>query len=113
MSDDLDKLIQTAKEACASEGEIDEQIDRVEKYFTAFADWMDVNQEVVEAHPETYSMDKLKDLNNRHQSVVRFASDLKAKAKKDLIAQHARGKGIMTYTDFLPKKIRVTKERKG
>lgn len=113
MSNDLDKLIEKASAACLAEGEIDEQIDRIEKYFNLFSEWMDINEEVVDAHPESYSLDKLSELNDKHQAVIRFAKILKDQTKKDLIAQHARGKGIMTYTDFLPKKIRVTKQRKG
>ncbi|MEZ4754494.1 MAG: hypothetical protein R3A13_09345 [Bdellovibrionota bacterium] len=109
----LDDLLNLAIKAASSTDEIDQQIDLIQSYFTAFTDWMENNEKSLDSASETLSVDKLNQLNNQHQAVLKKANKLKEQTKKDLIAQHAKGKGIMTYTDILPKRIRVTKQRKG
>ena len=79
----LPELIQLAIQACSNEGEEDEKIDRVENYLNAFADWMEDHGEILEHHPEEFGEETLQDLNNRHQAVIRFATELKGQAKKD------------------------------
>jgi hypothetical protein len=87
------------------------RIAAVEKYADAFAEWYQAGEGP--DGPGACGRAELEGLAERHAQVVACVQALLAETAADMGGFHKKARGIMAYTDLLPKRISVAKLRKG
>lgn len=108
---EVDQLIQKAEELLSAELDLEAKLSTTEDYVASFADWhaeFDPSAEVSDELRE-----KLVRLSDLHAKVLAFISELRDDSMKELRKFKAKAKGIMAYTDRLPKRISIAAKRKG
>ena len=109
---DLNALIAMADHLLLS-GQTAEAVEDLEKYAIAFNLWYDNYQTSTKQEKPLNSREELIQLLDRHEKVMEFSESLKSAIPEEMAKLRQKGKGIMAYTDTLPKKISFTKTRKG
>lgn len=114
--DKLAELLNLAREINSAEPNSLDNIDQIEKYCSSLAQWLK-ETENSSSHPNAdtlgLSAADLTELSKLHGSVMQLASQLLGNTATQLQDLQIKAKGIMAYVDTLPKKISVTKSRKG
>lgn len=104
------KLLAAAEEVLVDQSSVEERLDRLERYVDLFSQW----QEAFDT--EAVSVEEaecLNELQEQHAKVIEQVAALKSVSVSELGKFQRRAKGIMAYTDTLPRKISIAKERKG
>jgi hypothetical protein len=103
----LHKLIEQAEEVLADNDlGSDSIIPKVEAYIEAFQSW---SQSGIEARTEDNA--ELMRLQDLHARVIRCVSTLQAGTAGELRNLKRRARGLMAYTDLLPKQIGVVRKK--
>jgi hypothetical protein len=95
--------------------ESDELVSLIEQYAKAFDEWYSSTCEGTDMATikSKVGTDKLAELLNLHAEVMKRTGELKEDVSGDIRKLKKKGKGILAYTDTLPKRISVTRKRKG
>lgn len=115
MTIDLKPLLDLAGRIIAQEHPEADLLGLIEEYSARFTEW----HESAEAGGDLSLLEKsfgaanLKLLSERHRLVIAKVASLKEGTAEDLRNLKRRGKGIMAYTDTMPKRISLRKDRKG
>lgn len=108
------ELLRRAQEALAAHNvSSDEFIDKVAAYSTAFEAWRATNSDILKGEKPPQDEAEFRALAGAHAKLVDHLTALKARTGKDLGDLRKKGKGIMAYTDILPKRISISGTRKG
>lgn len=91
----------------------DQFLDRVAAYSDAFQKWNVDNQQALMGTATGAEAESLRSLAKLHAKIIDLAEALKDKTSHDLKHLKRKGKGIMAYTDILPKRISIWTRRKG
>ncbi len=90
-----------------------EVITKIEEYALNFNDWFDQYQKSIDAGNAINTKQELELLLSKHEAVSAISDKLKAGIPDQMARLQTKAKGIMAYTDTLPKKISFTKTTKG
>ena len=107
----IPELLALADQVFEASSGVDQEIERIEKYCRAFREWhayAQQNQTGAEPLPE-----EIERLQERHTAVLERLERLRLDLSKEMGGFHKRAKGIMAYTDVLPKRVSVAKGRTG
>lgn len=100
-------LIQLADVIFEADIPLEEVLNRLDAYATLFDVWY-------AAHSDKLSSDaEVALLEERHHKVIECAAELLKGTSAELAKLKLKGKGILAYTDTLPKKISFRRPRKG
>jgi hypothetical protein len=100
--DAVDRLLALAAEALRTDSSLEEQLSAIEDYCQEFSR---IESEL--------SGQRLEELSRKHAAVLDKVKRLFAGAALDMKSFQRKARGIMAYVDTLPKKISVTKNKKG
>lgn len=104
------ELLELAEKALAlPEG--DEQLEVIEDYVERFGLWFEENRDRFEE--DGFNRDVLEKLLSSHTEVMSKVQVLMTSTSDKLTALHRKARAILAYTDVLPKKISVSRSRKG
>ncbi len=106
-NESLNTLIAIAESALKSESE-DQFIDILEQYSEKFARWQ--QQIPAEIEQNKALLEKLQTL---HSEILARAQTLKGGTAAQMRQLKKRGKGILAYTDVMPKRLGAIRPRKG
>lgn len=114
---EIDELLQMA-ESISALPDGDEQTAVIEQYVDAFGEWFKLNEPLFRAGGGAAGMQpaelkRVEALAASHAEVMRRVERLLGETSLKLGSLHKKAKGIMAYTDFLPKRISVARARKG
>jgi hypothetical protein len=108
----LKELIVQADQILSS-GQAPDIVNHLEKYADSFSEWYGAYQKSLEQNKPLNTKEELEMLLTRHEKVMELSESLKESIPDEMAKLKNKGKGIMAYTDTLPKKISFTKPRKG
>lgn len=109
-----EELLRLAQEALAAQSiSSDEFVEKVGRYSAAFESWSARHAEVLSGKQKPADVKEFRALAQAHAKIMEHAAELKHQTSKDLGELHKKGKGIMAYTDILPKRISMSGTRKG
>lgn len=108
----VDALISQADELLA-ETSPEEALPKLEAYAADFDAWFERYQKSVDSGSPLADKSALEELLTRHEKVVDLTSRMQDTFPEEMKKLKQKGKGILAYTDTLPKKISFTKTRKG
>lgn len=108
MSEELEKLIELADRALEANLRSSEAPELIEAYAEAFSKWESGHKKLGSADEA-----RLKELSAKHAALIGRLATMKEATAGDIRRLKLKGKGILAYTDILPKKISVTRKRKG
>ena len=110
---DIEALIELANRALSpGSGASDvETASRIECYSQAFAEWY-------KSYDKSNSKDEmnsglLQELSDKHRLVMDRARVVQESTSRDIRKLKLRGKGILAYTDMLPKRLSLGRKRRG
>ncbi|MBN8547823.1 MAG: hypothetical protein J0M12_00760 [Deltaproteobacteria bacterium] len=110
----LEELLRHAQQALDAIGTPgDEFLEKIAAYSAAFEAWASKNSEVLSGTRKPENEDTFRTLAAAHAKLMEHAEALKRKTGKDLSDLRKKGKGIMAYTDILPKRISISGTKKG
>ena len=113
MKSTADLLALASEALAATELPADEFLNKVAGYAEAFEIWkLGHSQELSGAIPED-GRAEFESLAELHAKIVDRVAELKSKTEQDLKHIRRKGKGIMAYTDTLPKRISISTKRRG
>lgn len=110
---DTTALLATANSVLEAGISEDQLISRLEEYAQSFDLWFKSNQEALNGAASTEEKSQFGQLGLLHVAIIDRALTLKNKASLDLKNLRKLGKGIMAYTDQLPKSVSIHGTRKG
>lgn len=90
--------------------DIDSLIDRIQHYSESFEVWYGEHRAELEAFENSTEIRELLDLHNQ---VLGFAETALKGTSNEIIKLKLKGKGLLAYTDILPRRISITRTRKG
>ncbi len=102
-----DALINLADKILSLAPQSPEALESIAAYAEAFAEWSAVTK--IEKLPQ----DTLSELSEKHAKVIRLARGLQLETASELKSLQSRAKGILTYADYLPRRISMGINRKG
>lgn len=108
----VEQLIDLAKTLLNFEGQEDLRLEMLEQYCAEFAEWFADNRELLEAN-DNIDVDKLRELECEHNKVLELAKSWQGAVAGDLRKLKVKGKGIIAYTDILPKRLSQMRPTKG
>lgn len=85
---------------------MEDQTARIEAYSEAFSRWYAEN-------PNPTESEQLERLSRHHTEILEKVAELRELTSIDLRNLKKKGKGILAYTDVLPKRISFGRKRKG
>lgn len=100
--DAVDRLLLLAANALRPDIAVEEQLDAIDRYCREFS--------LLEPHLVGTGVEELA---QRHKAVLDKAQRLFAGTALDIKSFQRKARGIMAYVDTLPRKISVTKNKKG
>jgi hypothetical protein len=107
------ELLSIAQETLAAHASSrDEFVEKVAAYSAAFEAWGKENPDVLKGKVSAEA-DSLRALAEVHAKIIDFAEEIKRQTGRELGEQRKKGKGIMAYTDILPKRISMSGTKKG
>lgn len=106
---ELPDLVAQARELLRGGSPLEELIEKLERYSEDFDLWYASSRERIEAG----LFKEADNLLTLHDELIDKAQDWLRQAGADLAKHKVRGKGILAYTDVLPKRISVRRTRKG
>lgn len=109
---ELNSLISLADEILNNSNP-DEIVDKLEKYAESFNAWYAAYEKSLAANQPINSKLELEQLLIKHEKVAEISESLKDSIPEEISKLKHKGRGIMAYTDLLPKKISFTKPTKG
>ena len=109
----IQDLLELASKVNAQEYPSAEAIEALADNSDAFAPWFPSHNGELDISLENPQRDLLLDLEQRHAQVLKKAELLLEKTSDTLKKMKVRGKTILAYTDSLPKRISLYKQRKG
>ena len=104
----LDDLIKLADQALAAEPADPATVDLVSSYVEAFELWSVNFKNVADGITD---LELGKQLQDKHAKIMRLVSKLSQGTAKDLRNLKVKAKGLLAYTDLLPKQIGAVKRR--
>ena len=108
------ELLRIAQEALAAQTvSSDEFVEKVGIYSGAFETWSAAHSEVLSGKQKPDNEKEFRELADAHAKIMEHVAVLKTQTSKNLGELHKKGKGIMAYTDILPKRISISGTRKG
>lgn len=109
---DLAKLIELADETLAADND-ENYVLKLENYARQFDQWFSAYEESVKDQRPLNTREELEELLSRHEKLVLLSQANHSTYADEMIKLKQRSKGIMAYTDTLPKKISFNKVKKG
>lgn len=103
----LEEVIGLADRALSCDDQ-EQLVEQIQLYVDAFADWFDHNQDRISSADPA-----IEALQSKHAAVLARASALRGTFASEMRKVKVRGKGILAYTDIVPKRISSTKPRQG
>ena len=90
-----------------------EFIEKIAQYSAAFAAWGAAHADILSGKQKPSDEKQFRLLAETHSKIIDRAEALKGETGKDLNQLRKKGKGIMAYTDILPKRISMSGTKKG
>lgn len=103
------ELIDDVRRLLATDAPLDERIVAMDGYSERFALWYD--SQAIES--DAAEIVRAQELLNLHNQLVERAQEWLKEAGQELGKQRAKGRGIMAYTDVLPKRLSQYRPKKG
>lgn len=91
----------------------DEFISGLESYAIEFGEWFAANEQLIAAGSGSLDRDRLRELAEKHEAVLHKTELMQKSFPEAMKELRNRGRGIMAYTDLMPKKISLNKPQKG
>jgi len=113
VNDEVLNLTSLAKQILENDNPVDSKISLMEEYTTRFDKWFENSQELFESGQLPTDPAILQELLRVHDVLMKKAEELKLGVVRDRMDLKKKSEGIMAYLDILPKKLSVTKMRKG
>lgn len=117
MPEDISELVDLIADIKAGQTDgrgIDQQLDIIEIYAEKFSQWFESDGEritaVANAGEEQPEIDQLL---ADHTAISDYARQLLEKTSLEQRDARRKGKGVLAYLDILPKRLSVTRARKG
>ncbi|MCO6431795.1 MAG: hypothetical protein J5J00_13130 [Deltaproteobacteria bacterium] len=110
---DLQELIRLADEVLADTKASDEGLERLENYCKSFDLWFAASEQLIRSKDPAIDSHQVNVLLTKHERIAELAQRLQDEIPGELRKLKQRGKGILAYTDLLPKKISYIKPREG
>ena len=108
----IDEIIDLAT-LLLSEKNSEEFVQKLESYSQAFGDWFSAYQESAARGEPINTPEDLERLLEVHEKLVEESDKMHGTLPDEMAKLKLKGKGILAYTDTLPKKISFTKAKKG
>lgn len=106
----IERLMHLAKAALADHDNPEQQVDAIAAYCENFAEIDAAAGLAVEGEEEQIA---LEELAKKHEKVLERAACVLESTSKDMQYFKKRAHGIMAYVDTMPRKMSVTKPKKG
>ena len=106
---ELGALIQLANNALKQDQEAEQTLVAIERYTEAFTTWYREN----ETRLSTLNKDQLLDLEGKHETLLELARHLQGAVQGDMRTLKSKAKGIMAYEDVFPRRISISRDKKG
>lgn len=110
---DTESLTDLARELLSGELSEEELIAGYERYSDGMDRWLESTLKSMERGVGAPAGADAQELLALHQEVLERAKDLKDSVRKELLELKAKGKGLMAYTDQLPKRVSTRKGTKS
>lgn len=110
---DIKELVALADEVLARPVVDDASVELIERYSQTFGEWFSKNEKLIRENDPGLNRSDLEQLLSRHEAVVDMSEQLQAQYPEDLKKLRQRGKGLMAYTDMLPKRISYKQTKEG
>lgn len=94
----VDRILELDPASAALEQEI-------ARYASCFECWQEENQELLNGPGDAVQRELLERLQEKHNAVVDLALALKEEVGSEIRRLKAHGKGLLIYTDNMPKRI--------
>ncbi len=91
----------------------DEFLNKVAAYAESFEIWKLSHSQELSGSIPAANLPEFQSLAEAHAKIVDRVEELKSKTEFDLKHIKRKGKGIMAYTDTLPKRISISTKRRG
>lgn len=105
-------LSRLAEDALAASGS-DDFADKLALYTESFSRWAAAHAALLAGAEKPQNEAQFRYLADVHAKLVASAEAARDQARKDIGEAHKRGKGIMAYTDILPKRISISGVKRG
>ena len=109
---DIADLLKMAEDICSGGGGEDQLVDKIVHYTDLFEIWHEENKKVAGAEGAKADRAVLERLSRQHAAVLEKALGLRDNTSLRMRKLKTLVKGILAYTDVLPKKITTIKPRK-
>ncbi|RIL11408.1 MAG: hypothetical protein DCC75_02355 [Proteobacteria bacterium] len=90
-----------------------EEAELILRYCEEFDEWFAVSKPILSEVTDQGQISKLLLLQSKHHSLVDRVKELMRQTSSELSKLKTKGKAILTYTDFLPKRMSTIPPRKG
>ena len=107
------ELIALGQEILSVSDNPDLVVEKVAQYVSEFESWNLAHKSLLAGGASAQQIQEFKALAGVHAKVLDLAEKLKAQTRDSLKGLRKKGKGIMAYTDILPKSISMSGSRKG
>lgn len=104
-------MIQLGEAVLAESPQSSEFIDSIEAYAQRFEEWFEVNK--TELTPEMADNQAINDLIRIHANILDIAKSEQLQNSKNFWLHKEKARGIMAYTDILPKKVSISRTKKS
>jgi hypothetical protein len=110
----VSNLTALATEILSGQGDIDKSILLLNQYCEDLSRWYEQNEARLRAgNLAPGEEEALAELDRLHGRVLEFGAGLQSRCSADLIDFRRKARGIMAYTDTLPKRISIARKRQG
>jgi len=112
---DTATLLQLAEAALAPDENLDLRTDRIVAYSEAFERWYSAARPSIDAGDAAPlgGLTILRKLEAQHAAVMKLAQEIMRRTDVEVRGLRRKGKGMVAYTDTLPKQISTKKFRPG
>ncbi|MCB0335082.1 MAG: hypothetical protein KDD62_02215 [Bdellovibrionales bacterium] len=111
MTLEVENLCSLAEQALDESADMEARLLAVEEYTEQFRIWHESFDSTQEISAEQRL--ELENLAKCHEQVLAFVNELRNTSAKELRDFKTKAKGIMAYTDRLPRRISIAAKRKG
>ena len=110
---EIAELISLAEAAIGHDSKSEEFVQALESYSAAFDHWFSANQSKLSDITDQAWRSQVDRLVELHEGLVERVNQVQAEHPDDMKKLKQRGKGIMAYTDLLPKRLSMRRPTKG
>lgn len=90
-----------------------ERLDAIEQYSLQFGKWYQGLQDPERELCAEQSGEQIQELLKKHERIIMQVQEMQKDTSLDMVRFQEMAKGIMAYVDLLPKRVSLTKTKKG